>query len=302
MKIFLWRCCRGALATKDNLHSRRCSQSKECSLCAEPVESIHHCLFECPHAAEGWRAEWPSLIVPPRSIEILHWIFAIGQRYPPQSIQKIIFLLWLTWKTRNEFLFKNRALWPPTTVANAQRSFHQWSVCPLKKRSTPPSSQPVPSPELPSPPPSTHDFEIHCDGSFLHDSQETAYGVVVTNRHGQVCNGKAEILQCFSPLEAEAKTLLEGTRLTDSIGGTCLIRSDCFDLVKATKEHSKEWPWRAAAWIGLIKQMCGANPRIRIEFLSRKLNTKADWVAKSCVRNQLPPEWINILDVIAPLL
>ncbi|CAN1801545.1 hypothetical protein LINPERHAP1_LOCUS23009 [Linum perenne] len=41
----------------------------------------------------------------------------------------------------------------------------------------------------PCPPPSTPMWVIHCDGSFVNDSQEAAFGVVLSNNQGQVRDG-----------------------------------------------------------------------------------------------------------------
>ncbi|CAL1412631.1 unnamed protein product [Linum trigynum] len=127
----------------------------------------------------------------------------------------------------------------PSTISKAALAHHQWTTCPRKLTIVPPSSQLISPQEHSSPPPGTHEFEVQCDGSFFDDSQEAAYGVVVSNNHGQVCDGKAENLHCFSPLEAEAKALLEGCRLAASLRSPCLVRSDCLPLVRAIHSHPK---------------------------------------------------------------
>ncbi|CAL1403932.1 unnamed protein product [Linum trigynum] len=164
-----------------------------------------------------------------------------------------------------------------------------------------PHAQHTPPLDLSSPPSSTHDFEIHCDGSCFSDSQEAAYGVVVTNSHGQVCDGRAESLHCFSPLEAEAKALWEGARLAVTLSASCLILTDCLSLIKALANPMDLWPWRAAGWINRIKNLSINHPTIRFDFINRRRNSKANWVARSCAKRQLPTEWIHVLDVVAPL-
>ncbi|CAL1382372.1 unnamed protein product [Linum trigynum] len=273
-----------------------------CPLCVHPIESIHHCLFACPHANEGWKKEWPTLPHPNPSIPFLEWLHALTSRYPICSIQKIIFLLWQTWKSRNERIFKNTTPWPPSTISKAASAHQQWTSCPKRSPTATLPTKLIPPPNLASPPPSSHDFEIHCDESIFRDPQEVAFGVVVMNSHGQVCDGKAESLHCFSPIEAEAKALEEGSRLAASLRSPCLVHSDCLTLVKALSEHRTTWPWRAAAWIGSIKQTLDNSPMIRIKHIGRKRNSMANWVARSCAKNTLPTEWVQILDVVSPLL
>ncbi|CAL1375984.1 unnamed protein product [Linum trigynum] len=73
---------------------------------------------------------------------------------------------------------------------------------------------------------------------FFNDSQEAAYGVVVSNNHDQVCDGKAEIMHCFPPLEAEAKALLEGSRLSsDHPAWSVLTVCPLFMQSTTTRDH-----------------------------------------------------------------
>lgn len=45
VKHFWWRACRNALATKENLHKRKCARNPICPLCCNSVESIEQLLF-----------------------------------------------------------------------------------------------------------------------------------------------------------------------------------------------------------------------------------------------------------------
>ncbi|CAL1379057.1 unnamed protein product [Linum trigynum] len=301
MKFFIWRASRGALATRHNLHARRCFPSSTCPVCDGTTETIHHCLFLYPHATNRWSLLFPELATPPPLTNVLDWLFSLSSTVAIELVQNCIYLLWQTWKSRNEKVFKDKPPGPFATTSRAMEEAQRWRSCPKKRTS---SSQPQPvSPSEPAlPPPSTHSFEVHCDGSFLHDSQEAAYGVVIMNDHGQVVDGKAEPLHCFSPIEAEAKALLEGTLAAVELNAPCRVRSDCLVLVKALQGLPRLWPWRAAASLGRILNLTSVCPNIRIEWINRKRNSKADWVARSCARNQLPSEWIHILDVVFPLL
>ncbi|CAL1390575.1 unnamed protein product [Linum trigynum] len=78
--------------------------------------------------------------------------------------------------------------------------------------------------------------------------------------------------------------------------------SDCLSLVHAVHSQQKAWLWRAATWLGTIRQTLETHPLIKINHIGRKSNSKANWVARSCTKNQLPSEWLQVLDVVAPLL
>ncbi|CAL1357134.1 unnamed protein product [Linum trigynum] len=233
---------------------------------------------------------------------ILEWLESIRQLYPICSIQKIVFLMWQTWKARNEKIFRGTPPWPPSTISKAAADHHQWSTCPRPHHNGSPPTQPTPLPDHSTPSPGTHVFEVHCDGSFFDEPQKAAYGVIVSNSHGQVCDGKAELMHCFSPVEAEAVALLEASRMAASLTAPCLVKTDCLQLVQAIERPPRTWPWRAAARLGKIKLVLDSNPQINVRHFCRKLNLKADWVARSCAKNQLPPQWLQIIDLVAPLL
>ncbi|CAL1398685.1 unnamed protein product [Linum trigynum] len=303
LKFFIWRCSRNGLATKEWLFHRKCAPNQTCEVCQNPHESIIHCLFFCQHARDSWNAIFPSLPLPPLNTSFFDWFCALKDSISHDSLIHIVFLCWNIWKARNERTFKNRVPWPPNVCTQAFRDFTEWTSCP---RSPPPSftspTQLRGTQHTTSPPPSNHSLVIHCDGSFLSDSQTAAYGVVVVNHHGQVCDGRAETLLCSTPIEAEAKALLEGLKLAQEYGSECTVQSDCQMLVNALNHNQSRWPWRCAAWINSMVTILRANPNINVKEVPRALNVRADWVARSKARSTLPDDWINILDLISDLL
>ena len=48
---FLWRACKGSLATKQVLYNRYCVPSPICDRCRADPETIYHALCECPNVA-----------------------------------------------------------------------------------------------------------------------------------------------------------------------------------------------------------------------------------------------------------
>ncbi|CAL1352472.1 unnamed protein product [Linum trigynum] len=79
--------------------------------------------------------------------------------------------MWQTWKTRNDRIFSGIIPWPPITISRAQIAHQQWNTCgPAPGRKVLYPSMLSTFHPLISPPPSTHDFEIHCDGSYFSDS------------------------------------------------------------------------------------------------------------------------------------
>ncbi|CAL1383908.1 unnamed protein product [Linum trigynum] len=302
--FFIWRCAKNGIATKERLWHRKCSPDATCPVCQNQLESIVHCMFECQHALSSWNNIFPSLPLPPQSTTFFDWFCSLKDSVQPNSLILIVYLCWNIWKARNERAFKNRIPWPPNTCRQTVREFTEWTSCPRLSQPHVQTSSVQLRDNLPhpSPPPSNHHMVIHCDGSFISDSQPAAYGVVVINHHGQVCDGRADILLCSTPFEAEAKALLEGLKLAQEYGGECIVQSDCLNLVQALRQDKAGWPWRGAAWMGSMKSILQASNRIEVRFVHRKFNARADWVARSLARNSLPDDWISILDLISDFL
>ncbi|CAN1127097.1 hypothetical protein LINPERHAP2_LOCUS3813 [Linum perenne] len=139
--------------------------------------------------------------------------------------------------------------------------------------SSPPHSQSSPPPRIP-------DLVIHCDGSFHKDSQEAAYGVVVSNSHGQVCDGRSGTFFCSSALAAEAKAIKEAISLASTRQVSTVVFSDSLTLVDVLNKTTNPWPWDCSAYIAHMVQNLARCPWIKVGFTPRSHNTKADWVAK----------------------
>ncbi|CAN1144667.1 hypothetical protein LINPERHAP2_LOCUS14229, partial [Linum perenne] len=132
-----------------------------------------------------------------------------------------------------------------------------------------------------TPPPHTHDFVIHCDGSFLNDSQPAAFSVVMTNIFGDISGVSNGFVSCSSPLVAEAHALKEAVSLAMSCACISRIFSDCKILTRALDGSSPSWPWEQAALFGSLKTFLTTNPRLSIFFTPRTNSKMADCVTTS---------------------
>ncbi|CAL1367529.1 unnamed protein product [Linum trigynum] len=103
-------------------------------------------------------------------------------------------------------------------------------------------TQPRGSRSDPSPPPGPFQKIVHCDGSFVSESQLAAYGIAIANSHGQVFDGKAETFYCSVPIQAEALALLNAVRMAALDPVRTSIRCDCQILTLALKQHPSLWP------------------------------------------------------------
>ncbi|CAN1767723.1 Putative ribonuclease H protein At1g65750 [Linum perenne] len=292
IRFFLWICTKETLATKINLYKRRCSPDELCQICCRETESSRHCLFTCPHAREVWQNLLPTISPPLVDTDFAQWIFPRFALAGIQEIRKLAAILWNIWKARNEKVFRETN---PTLFSKSlkvSRDLEIWKDCTTNIR-----HDHSPPPHLhPCPPPRIADLVIHCDGSFKKDSPKAAYGVVMTNTHGQVCDGRSGTFFCSSPIVAEAKAINEAVFMASTRQVSTLILSDSLSLVNILNDTHIQWPWECAALITQIGQRLSVCLWITISFTPRSLNTKADWVAKSARMNCLPANWIDSLN------
>lgn len=109
---FLWKVLSGALPTYVQLCSRGVNIDPICQRCCLEEETINHVLFLCPHAFAIWRYSGLSV----RNLQsddlesnILVLLDIMKSEEIENSLRRLPFwLMWIIWKSRNEFLFSHR--------------------------------------------------------------------------------------------------------------------------------------------------------------------------------------------------
>ncbi|CAN0846889.1 Putative ribonuclease H protein At1g65750 [Linum grandiflorum] len=287
--FFLWRMMNRGLATKLQLSRRNCAPNSGCPLCAQ-VESIHHCLFNCPHSTLTWNL-FPHIIPPSTNEPIFAWFSrfrVVGQREEAILTASVC---WNIWKARNEAVFNNQRPHATQTAARSSKDVIEWRIA----WGTTPMNARIPTlitRHAPLTPPSNPLREIHCDGSFLHDSQLAAYGFTVMDVHGTVYDGRVGPAYVSSPMAAETRAILEAIEYAKHHGGQSTIFSDCLTLVDILNDRTKPWPWDCYSLVALIQRTMPTNHGISIRYLPRNMNRRADWLVKSFIHGTLPSDWI----------
>ncbi|CAN1157596.1 Putative ribonuclease H protein At1g65750 [Linum perenne] len=302
IKFFIWRVSKDVLATNDNLFKRKCAPNNFCPLCPNVIESSWHCLIMCPHAREVWSSFFPSIPIPTYEMDFTNWFFQIFNGAGETSIRTMAAVTWNIWKSRNEKVFSGTDPNLFATKLKTAQDMEDWKQCCTSAydgthpRANLPQYPSTPPHSIPLPPPRIPDLVIHCDGSFVKDSLRAAYGVVMTNSHGQVCDGRSGTFFCSSPIVAEAKAINEAISLAASRQVTTVIRSDCLSLINILNKHQVKWPWECSALIAVMVQSLATCPWVTVEFTPRSDNCLADWVAKSARLERLPVDWMEVLN------
>ncbi|CAN1140139.1 Putative ribonuclease H protein At1g65750 [Linum perenne] len=249
--FFIWRCCNNTMATKANLLRRQCAPNPICEVCSNYAETLHHCLFSCRAAIRLWNKIFVQDQPLQSGIPFFSWFTALqNEDHGDAKATKIAAYCWNLWKSRNELHFRGSYPTDDHILALINTDFEEWSN--LCTSNHTPNLRPNSNPPTLCPPASIQSLTIHCDGSFLHDSQKAAYGMVISNSAGQIVDGKAGTFFCDSPRVSEAKALLEATKMAKSINsnGLFIIFSDCQELVSAINGPKHRWPWECYGFLG----------------------------------------------------
>ncbi|CAL1384323.1 unnamed protein product [Linum trigynum] len=267
-----------------------------------------HCLFYCPKACETWSRLGLVDFFPAADSSFADWFFNLRDRSSTDQICKIVCTMWNVWIARNGMVFEGKVFSPPTVAILADRDSQRVKEAWTSGTTSPSSgsvglpSQSGSSRSTTLSPPGPYSKVVHCDGSFVSDAQVAAYGIAIANSHGQVIDGKAERFFCSSPIQAEAVAILNAVILAALDPVPTCVRSDCQRLTIALTQDPSLWPWQCRATLARIVSILCVSPWIVVEFVPRRFNAFADWIARNARLDLLPPEWIVIADLVAPLL
>ncbi|CAL1404768.1 unnamed protein product [Linum trigynum] len=308
LRFFIWKSGKNAIATRARLFEHKCAPNPLCPLCEEHNETILHCLFHCSKASATWSQMGLVHVLPAADSSFAVWFFDLKDRMNDDQITKIVCTLWNIWLARNGLVFDGRAFSPPSVAILADRDVRSMQEARISSsgssssRAANLSSQPESSRSTTLSPPGPFSKVVHCDGSFVSDAQVAAYGIAIANSHGQVIDGRAERFFCSSPIQAEAFAILNAVILAARDPVPTCIRSDCQRLTIALRQDPSLWPWQCRATLARVVSILCVSPWISIEFVPRRLNLLADWIARNSRLDLLPPEWTVIADLVAPLL
>ncbi|KAL2899051.1 hypothetical protein RDABS01_024133 [Bienertia sinuspersici] len=91
---FMWRACRGALATRGRLFDRHILDDGACQSCGIDIESIMHAMLHCPLVRLIWKA-----------------LLSMFASMRPQLAPLLsVLIAWAAWSYRNSIVFGNHGL------------------------------------------------------------------------------------------------------------------------------------------------------------------------------------------------
>ena len=101
IRNFLWRACKNAIPTLNNLKCRCVVEDSKCSLCAQHDEDVIHALWSCPTLAQVWNED-PQWSFRGQNVfhdfaHLINHIFELGC-----SVELFAMQIWTIWYQRNK--------------------------------------------------------------------------------------------------------------------------------------------------------------------------------------------------------
>jgi len=98
-----------------------------CPLCVDDIESSTHFFKDCPMTHKVWMAAAPHNWLPHSMAiyayqDLQQFLSSLQYAKPAISKQKVTFLLWSIWKSRNTVVFRNDILNPLACLIQAKKS------------------------------------------------------------------------------------------------------------------------------------------------------------------------------------
>lgn len=201
VRMFIWRACRNALPTKENLLRRGSELDPICEVCGEAVESVNHVLLHCREAKSVWYGSGLRLDVgslPNHSFKSFMW--TAMHHYPPEYVSLLAYNAWEIWKARNRVCLEGKRSRIHETI---RKAYSQWmEIMDVQKKEMEPTR--IGKQEAKWKPPPNGKLKLNCDVA-IRKGGKIGYGFTLRDGFGHnVLAGKMEEEAMGS------STLLEG--------------------------------------------------------------------------------------------
>ncbi|KAF7833101.1 reverse transcriptase [Senna tora] len=270
VKSFMWRDCGGALPTREDLFSRKCSSSPLCQICSLFPETIEHCLLLCGWVRKLWSSSPFNLKVSDFFVSRFDvWfgdLLSIEMRRSGVSLELVAFACWEVWKARYNFIFQGSRVCASSYCSLALREACEFA-----------------------------ELAVNVDGSFLKDSFEAGVGFIARNSEGVVLAGYCGQVSATSGFMSEAlamKLALES--FSNFPGLKVCFEIDCEELFRLVFGRMlKGGDWACGHILKEILVGAGSAQNVSFSLVRRTNNQAADWLARSAVKGLVLKDWVS---------
>lgn len=296
IRNFWWRACRNSLATKENLVRRKCGRSKVCPVCLQFDESIEHLLFKCQWTRAVWFGCNVNLDVNCESnSSILKWTSHILDSRPVEEakslLERVVFIAWYIWKSRNEFIFESVPVNPMATMLRAMEAYGEFLSISNSQQVPMDNPQTVDSYSQWRAP-GRGSYKLNCDVAVVDNGKEGKTAAVIRDWKGSLVNGSTGSCEIASTLQGELNAIRMACKMAASMEiNQATIESDCQQAIKlSVSEQDPPWDVMALVFdIRYFRNLLG----LSFSWVRREANGLAHEVATSFKKGKLPLNWVS---------
>lgn len=247
-----------------------------CPICNKHPESMEHLFFQCEWTRVVWFGsplQWSTL--QETQISFFDWFVGkmtlLGAKDDEDGSLTGLFLnlLWSIWNARNQFVFEGRMIRPEIVISIVVERNMAFQAAKVAQK-----SQNLRIPTIQNDkwtPPNGDMLKINIDATTDMEMARGAVVVIVRDRNGDMLTSISKRIPCSSPLQAEARALLEALHLVEALNIQQVII--CKNLVDCC--FSKEAPWQIASDIHSIKTKLMSLPLVTIAWARKTANKVA---------------------------
>ncbi|KAM2052668.1 hypothetical protein FF1_002420 [Malus domestica] len=233
VKFFLWRCVRGAIATRENLFKRMSAENPCCLICLLHSESVEHMLLLCPWVQPVWFGGPLCIRIIGASISSFDdWLSHLFSLQLGSSESKSS-----TWEA----------------FADANSRIHGLAPSPRNNHLCEVSWSP--------PPPSV--LKINVDVSWRHGASSAWVGLVIHDSSRRCLEVRMMKVLASSAAMAESLVVLEGRLLAKGLNfPRVVIESDSKLVTSCLQDCSSSCAWelfpiqdRVFGWLGRLSKL-----------------------------------------------
>lgn len=296
LKHFWWKACCNFIATKENLHHRRCHPSPMCPICSKEPESIEHLLFRCEWTTKAWFGSPLNYKVDSNSIpSVMKWTVSVMEslnsaKDRSDCLGKCIFLAWQIWKSRNDWVFNHVPVDPRETITRAAKAWEEFilnqSTQNLHRNlNISPQANPCWSPPAPG------YLKINCDVAKHKKDPKVTIAAIVRDDKGNLIGGRVARSYASSVLQGEALAVrLAGALMGSFNCPNFIIESDSKVLIKLCSTETVP-PWECSAIIDDIRSFASSSKCV-FSWVNRNSNRVAHWVASHFYNSVISHDWV----------
>ena len=285
------------------------------AICGRDDEDAHHATVRCTKAValrQAMRKHWH---IPHEDVfrnTVKDWLLICLSQVDANTKTNILMLLWRAWHLRNDIVHE-KGLETIAMPVSFLLSYNAWQPTVPFSEGDAKGKAVLGTPLLPqiqstsataatwSPPPPGW-IKINFDASFIAADKASGAGTIARNHQGEIVLDSCSLrMACTDPEDAEAKAVLESTKLLVGRGhDRIILELDCAAVAAALRSpetnRSRQWDTYDE-----VRRLLSGFFDVKINWVKRESNKVADCLAKlarsegNCIWIGQPPDVVNNL-------